>query len=141
MIAVVCDDNAKEDENGLCVCNPGFAGNGQLCGLDTDSDGYPDEDLNCPEAPCHQDNCPNFPNSGQEDSDGDGIGDSCDDDSDNDGIDDNSDNCPYDSNPDQNDEDGDGVGDLCDNCPDIANPGQEDADKDGHGDLCEVSLN
>jgi syndecan 4 len=108
-----CDVNASENESGICVCNPGYTGNGLLCGIDTDSDGYPDLDLDCNDPSCHQDNCPNFPNSGQEDADSDGIGDSCDDDSDNDGIADTSDNCPYVSNADQNDVDSDGFGNVC----------------------------
>ena len=60
--------------SGECICNTGFAGNGQFCGLDSDSDGFPDSALPCPEINCAADNCPAFPNSGQEDSDGDGTG-------------------------------------------------------------------
>ena len=69
-----CDVNASESETGICFCNPGYAGNGLLCGIDTDSDGFPDLDLDCTAASCHHDNCPNFPNSGQEDTDSDGVG-------------------------------------------------------------------
>jgi hypothetical protein len=59
--------------------------------------------------------CPSDPDPGQEDVDGDGIGDACNDAVDGDGDDwaDSLDNCPDDSNPTQWDTDGDGVGDAC----------------------------
>merc|ERR1712013_302096 len=161
---ITCDINASK--NGvkrrgidICVCNPGYAGNGLKCGNDTDVDGLPDMPLNCTEYSCQQDNCRLFPNSGQEDadgdgvcdncpedanlgqqdSDGDGLGDKCEDDIDNDGITDANDNCPKISNAGQEDVDDDGHGDVCDNCPDDSNPGQEDDNRNQIGDACEGS--
>ncbi|MDT8358066.1 MAG: thrombospondin type 3 repeat-containing protein, partial [Methanomicrobiaceae archaeon] len=98
-------------------------------GVDTDGDGIPDA----------EDNCPLVPNRLQADSDvlvtsggypgmaiieEDGYGDACD-------------NCPLVFNPDQRDTDNDGFGDACDNCPNLSNPGQDDADGDGVGNGCD----
>lgn len=62
----------------------------------------------------------------ENDTDGDGIQDSCD-------------NCKEDPNPDQTDSDGDTVGDVCDNCPKVPNPDQRDSNLDGIGDDCKFS--
>ena len=105
-----------------------------------------------------EDNCPEFANADQTDTDRDDIGDACDPDqmdTDKDGVFNSADNCPEVANADQLDADGDGVGDLCDpdldtdkdgvvdvldNCPEVANNDQLDADEDGIGDLCDPDL-
>ena len=107
---------------------------------DSDRDGIPDA----------EDNCPNMPNQNQADTDGDGKGDVCDDDLDGDGVPNADDNCRNVPNADQADSDGDGVGDACetdrdgdgvddtqDNCPDKPNHDQADMDGDGIGDVCD----
>ncbi|MBW2994797.1 thrombospondin type 3 repeat-containing protein, partial [Candidatus Woesearchaeota archaeon] len=78
---------------------------------DTDGDGIPDE----------EDNCPEIHNPAQKDTDEDGIGDKCDEDTlkdnqddDKDKIKNGEDNCPEIYNPEQNDTDRDGIGDVCD---------------------------
>lgn len=107
----------------------GAYGGGDLDNFDLDADGVPDI----------LDNCPDFANGDQLDTDGDGHGDICEGDDDNDGRSDFNDNCPLTANPGQEDQDSEGIGDACDNCPTIANFNQADADNDGIGDVCDCS--
>ena len=106
----------------------------QAAETDSDGDGVPDD----------EDNCPDARNADQADADGDDIGDVCDSyegdnstDDDDDGIANSQDNCPAAANEDQADQDNDGLGDACDNCPAVANPEQQDTDGDGVGDACD----
>uniref|UniRef100_A0A803TZ25 Thrombospondin 3 n=1 Tax=Anolis carolinensis TaxID=28377 RepID=A0A803TZ25_ANOCA len=124
------------------ICNVGWAGNGNICGRDTDIDGYPDEPLPCIDnhKHCAQDNCRLTPNSGQEDADNDGIGDQCDDDADGDGIKNVEDNCRLFPNKDQQNSDTDSFGDACDSCPNVPNNDQKDTDGNGEGDACDNDI-
>ncbi len=114
-----CPDDPDKVEPGVCDCGT------------SDGDDDADEVINC------DDNCPEFGNPDQADSDMDGAGDACDAcpedaaktqpgdcgcgnddaDGDDDSVADCLDNCTADPNRDQADADGDGAGDACDGCP------------------------
>jgi len=106
-----CDDNDDNDRlldfEDSCPYVAGTAeevNDPELCVLDVDDDGISDR----------FDNCVELYNGGQEDFDGDGIGDLCDSDLDDDGLPNIDDNCANRPNASQLDTDRDGRGDVCD---------------------------
>ena len=108
---------------------------------------YDPDDADGDGIPKGQDNCPNYPNAGQENADFDRRGDACDpfptdpeDDPDGDGIASADDNCPRRANQFQEDADGDGFGDDCDLCPAVATDLNKDLDGDGQGDACDDDI-
>lgn len=124
-----CDDgNVKAHDGCEPDCTPS---------PDTDQDGVHD----------YADNCPAVSNPGQEDADGDKVGDACDAAFCGNGVSEDPEECD-----DKNKTPGDGCENDCkasvdtdqdgfynsiDNCPAVSNPGQEDADGDKVGDACD----
>ena len=126
---------------------PLFGGQVPLVESDSDGDGIADADDNCPDrrepgpgghergrprrrlrprrrqrhGARRRRQLPAIENAGQEDADGDGLGDACDDD----------------TVVTDTDTDDDGIPDAEDNCPDVANPLQEDTNGAGRGDACD----
>jgi hypothetical protein len=151
VITDACGKRIQSDPITLVVTSAG----------DTDGDGIPDANDNCPTVfnvnqqnsdsdtlgdAC--DNCPLVTNQDQADFNGDNQGDVCDD-SDGDGVLDSVDNCRTTANADQadfnndnqgdacDDTDGDGVFDNIDNCRLTPNADQSNSDADTFGNACD----
>ena len=118
-----CNTTTKTCLSGAAPCALGQACDEgtDTCESDSDGDGVPNA----------QDQCPNTPP-------GIIVGpDGCELDSDDDGVIDSLDNCVNDANPGQEDADDDGVGNVCDNCLNDPNSTQDDSDDDGFGNACD----
>jgi hypothetical protein len=96
-------------------------GVGRAAGTDADGDGVLFEN----------DNCPEFANPNQEDSEKDELGDIV-----GDGIGDACDVCPNDINEGA-DDDGDGIDNVCDLCLEVSSSDNTDTDNDGEGNVCD----
>jgi len=83
--------NAASADDDCCSNQACIAESVCLIPADSDDDGIPDD----------EDNCPYISNTDQSNSDSDSYGDACD-------------NCPFVDNEDQYDSDGNGIGDVCD---------------------------
>lgn len=93
----------RSDKEVYVVAAQRITGNPQYVAVDTDHDGVPNT----------EDNCPHVANTDQADVNHNGQGDACDD-FDRDGVVTSKDNCPDTPNLDQRDTDHDGIGDVCD---------------------------
>ena len=131
-----CNDGNPNTTNDLIDVNCNCIGTPII--VDTDNDGIPDTN----------DNCPTTYNPDQADNDNDGIGDACDtvgctpgtpcDDGNPNTTNDLIDvNCNCVGTPVSVDKDNDGIPDSQDNCPYVYNPSQQDSDNDGMGDACD----
>jgi len=114
---------------------------------DTDHDGLPNEQDNCPTVPngpglgvCMSGDTGGLCHGHAECGEG-GVCDMSQTDADEDGAGDVCDNCPATANTDQADGDFDGAGDVCDNCPAQCNTDQLNADGDAYGDVCDQTPN
>jgi len=117
--ASVLDENMQEVAGATITSDSGFDYQAGVI-TDSDDDGIPDAD----------DNCPTDANPSQQDTDDDGHGDACDDDDDNDGVPDEEDAFPSDPNE-WSDNDLDEIGDNAD--ADDDNDGQLDTDEQACG--------